>query len=69
MEPITGSSIGWLEKSVTIPAGTTHIRFRYNTDTYYQGRGWYISTPQLTTTENTKVPLKWETDGWVKRNY
>lgn len=69
IEPFTGTSIDWLSKEVTIPAGTTHIRFRYNTDTYYHGRGWYVDNLKLTNSANKKLPIDVVSDGWTKRNY
>jgi serine-type D-Ala-D-Ala carboxypeptidase len=68
-EPFTGTSIDWLSQEVTIPAGTTHIRFRYDTDTYYHGRGWYITNLELTDSANKKLQLDLISDEWTKRKY
>lgn len=68
-EPFTGTSIDWLSNEVMIPAGTTHIRFRYDTDTYYHGRGWYVANLKLTDSADTEIPLNLISDGWTKRDY
>ncbi|WP_047984596.1 serine hydrolase domain-containing protein [Ornithinibacillus californiensis] len=69
LEPFSGTSIDWLSKEVTIPAGTTHIRFRYDTDTYYHGRGWYVANLKLNESTSKEIPLDFNSDGWTKRNY
>jgi serine-type D-Ala-D-Ala carboxypeptidase len=69
MEPFTGTSIDWSSEEVTIPAGITHIRFRYKTDTYYHGRGWYVTNLKLTSNEKAEMPLDLISDGWAKRTY
>ncbi|MBS3681245.1 serine hydrolase [Ornithinibacillus massiliensis] len=69
IEPFTGTSIDWISKEVTIPAETTHIRFRYHTDTYYHGRGWYVANLTLHNSSHTKLPVDWVSNDWVKRNY
>ncbi|MFC4557582.1 serine hydrolase [Virgibacillus kekensis] len=63
-ESYTGLSADWTQEEVTIPAGTNFIRFNYETDSYTNGRGWYISNPMLD--NNT---LSFSSNDWVKRNY
>ncbi|MUK88964.1 serine hydrolase [Ornithinibacillus sp. L9] len=63
-DSFTGNSVDWQSKEVQIPAGTTHIRFRYDTDTYTNGRGWYVTNIQLQGHE-----LELSSDEWVQRNY
>lgn len=63
-----GYSDGWLEESYNIPAGTTEIRFRYDTDTNYNGRGWYVTDVELKEQKGKKnQKLEFTSDGWVKR--
>lgn len=62
---LTGSSVDWQSKEVQIPAGTKFIRFNYQTDSYTNGRGWYISNLQLNNSES----LHFSSNDWVKRNY
>ncbi|WP_172370675.1 serine hydrolase domain-containing protein [Sporosarcina jiandibaonis] len=69
VDPYTGSSIDWQSDEARIPAGTTHIRFRYDTDTYNNGRGWYVANLKLTGLGNESLPLDVSGDGWTKRNY
>lgn len=69
IEPFTGTSIDWSSNKVKIPAETTHIRFRYDTDTYYHGRGWYIANLKITDTNKAALPLELKSDGWTKRSY
>ncbi|RYG73743.1 class A beta-lactamase-related serine hydrolase [Lentibacillus lipolyticus] len=60
----TGSSGNWQSTQVQIPAGTKFIRFTYQTDSYINGRGWYISDIKL----DSGKTLGYTSDGWVKRN-
>ena len=69
VDPYTGSSVDWQSAEAHIPAGTTHIRFRYDTDTYNNGRGWYVANLKLTGLANENLPLDVSGDGWTKRNY
>ncbi|WP_010651330.1 serine hydrolase domain-containing protein [Oceanobacillus massiliensis] len=64
-----GYSDGWLRESVTIPAGTTEIRFRYSTDTYYNGRGWYVSDAKLVDANGEKLRFELSSDSWEVRGY
>ncbi|MFD1039731.1 hypothetical protein ACFQ3N_15190 [Virgibacillus byunsanensis] len=63
-EPFTGSSVDWNSKEIQIPASTTHIRFRYDTDAYTNGRGWYVTNVEL---EGQQLDLF--SDEWIKRDY
>ncbi|WP_082235735.1 serine hydrolase domain-containing protein [Halobacillus massiliensis] len=59
-EPFTGSS-GWNKESVTLPAGTQFVRFRYDTDGSVNGRGWYITS--------LKGDFELLETDWEKRSY
>ncbi|RDW15629.1 serine hydrolase domain-containing protein [Oceanobacillus chungangensis] len=65
----TGSSVDFQAETVAIPAGTTHIRFRYQTDATTNGRGWYITNLKLADDSNQSLPLNLVSEGWKKRNY
>ncbi|AXI10055.1 serine hydrolase [Oceanobacillus zhaokaii] len=65
----TGSSVDFQSESVVLPAGTTHIRFRYQTDATTNGRGWYVTNLKLTDHSNQSLPLNLVSEGWKKRNY
>ncbi|AIF44210.1 serine hydrolase domain-containing protein [Virgibacillus sp. SK37] len=67
--PFTGSSVGWKSTEIQIPANATHIRFRYKTDTYNNGRGWYVANLELETENGGKLPLSMKSDEWTKRSY
>ena len=69
VDPYTGSSVDWQSEEARIPAGTSHIRFRYDTDTNNNGRGWYVANLKLTGLTNERLPLDVSGDGWTKRNY
>lgn len=69
MDAFTGSSINWQSKEVLIPTGITHIRFRYNTDDYTNGRGWYVANLKLIGSSNESLPLDLDSEGWIERNY
>ncbi len=69
LDPFTGTSVDWLSQEVVIPSETSHIRFRYETDTYYHGRGWYIANLEVKDSDNVEIPLDLISDGWTKRNY
>ncbi|MBP1948033.1 serine hydrolase domain-containing protein [Virgibacillus litoralis] len=64
-ESFTGSSINWQSQEVKIPAGTKYIRFNYQTDTYTNGRGWYISNLELSNGHS----VDFTSQDWVKRDY
>ncbi|RLL46974.1 class A beta-lactamase-related serine hydrolase [Oceanobacillus piezotolerans] len=60
----TGSSLDWKTEEFTLPADTTHIRFRYVTDGGVNGRGWYVTNVRLNGT-----PLDLVSKGWEERNH
>lgn len=65
----TGSSVEWDKAEVEIPAATKHIRFRYQTDSYTNGRGWYVDNVKLVTSDGKKVEPDFSGEGWKQRNY
>lgn len=67
-ELLTGSSGDWVTKTVTIPAHTTSIRFRYHTDASVNGCGWYVSNIRLTDDSGKKIPVAWESSEWEQRS-
>ncbi len=68
-EPFTGSSVDWKNEKVVIPAGTTHIRFRYQTDGSVNGRGWYVDNVKLELSYDQTIEPELTGNGWEKRNY
>ncbi|QKG85001.1 serine hydrolase [Kroppenstedtia pulmonis] len=64
----TGSSEGWLQQKIHVPRKTRYLRFRYHTDSYANGRGWYVGEPVLTG-GGGKQSLKWTGEGWKKRKW
>jgi serine-type D-Ala-D-Ala carboxypeptidase len=64
---MTGTSDGWSEEEVSIPAGTKFIRFNYETDASVNYRGWYVKDIQLKTKNGHK--LKTHFTGWTERSY
>ncbi|RKQ35863.1 serine hydrolase domain-containing protein [Oceanobacillus halophilus] len=69
LNEFSGSSSDWISEQVTIPADTTEIRFRYATDTYYNGRGWYITDTKLEDQAREVLSFELTTEDWVKRGY
>ena len=68
-EPFVGNSDGWKRVKVTVPPKTKYLRFRYKTDDYANGRGWYVKNPELKTAGGKKVDVQWSGDGWEIRNW
>ncbi|WP_442874251.1 serine hydrolase [Cytobacillus sp. NCCP-133] len=68
-EPITGSSVDWKNEEVEIPAGTKHVRFRYETDGSTNGRGWYVDNIKVKSSESQTVEPEFTGNGWQERNY
>lgn len=64
----TGRSEGWLQQKIHVPRKNRYLRFRYHTDSYANGRGWYIEEPVLTG-GGGKQSLKWTGEGWKKRKW
>lgn len=65
----TGSSVDWDEVGADIPAGTQYIRFHYKTDSYTNGRGWYVDNINLSTLDGKQVNTDFSGEGWAQRNY
>jgi immune inhibitor A len=63
---ITGTSGGWVDGAATLPAGTTHIRFRYWTDGSVVGQGFAVDTIQVGTdpVDNATDPGAWDFAGF-----
>ena len=62
----------WHQATAPLPAGATHLRWRYATDARYHGRGVYVdavrvSTPERVVFEDSRPAdqLLWRTDGFV----
>lgn len=68
-ESFVGNSQGWKRVKLTVPPGTKHLRFRYKTDDYANGRGWYVKNPVLKTADGKKVDTQWSGEGWEIRNW
>ncbi|GAA2715062.1 serine hydrolase domain-containing protein [Aeromicrobium ponti] len=68
-QPFTGSSVDWNNEKVEIPAGTNYIRFRYQTDSSVNGRGWYVNNVKLEFSNSETVEPDFTGEGWQKRNY
>ncbi|MFB5166622.1 hypothetical protein V2P11_12650 [Parageobacillus toebii] len=68
-ELLTGSSGDWITKTVTIPANTVSIRFRYHTDVSVNGRGWYVTNICLTDENGKKMKTTWESSEWEQRSF
>ncbi|AEH48363.1 serine hydrolase domain-containing protein [Parageobacillus thermoglucosidasius] len=68
-ELLTGSSGNWATKTVTIPAHTVSIRFRYHTDASVNGRGWYVTNICLTDESGKKRKAIWESSEWEQRSF
>ncbi|RDW16977.1 serine hydrolase [Oceanobacillus arenosus] len=66
---ITGNSGDFQSKTISIPAGTTHIRFRYHTDGAINGHGWYVTNIKLTDIANQSLPFNLVSTEWQKRNH
>ncbi|MDN4593329.1 serine hydrolase [Polycladomyces subterraneus] len=66
--PISGSG-EWRRITLTLPAQTRYVRFRYHTDTYGNGRGWYVQNPVVTDENGKVIPLEWSSDEWKLRGY
>nr|WP_240511949.1 serine hydrolase domain-containing protein [Paludifilum halophilum] len=63
----TGSSEGWIRERVTLPRGVKFLRFRYHTDSYANGRGWYVKNPVIQAENGEDLPVTWSGEGWQKR--
>ncbi|HEX7064234.1 MAG TPA: serine hydrolase [Bacillales bacterium] len=65
----TGSSGDWMTETLALPAGTKYVRFRYDTDSIINGRGWYIHDISISQANGYQRILEFENDGWQKRDY
>ncbi|WP_349408476.1 serine hydrolase [Pseudalkalibacillus sp. SCS-8] len=66
--PLTGEG-NWMERSVPISADTKYIRFVYVTDSYTNGRGWYLDNLSVTLQDGTDVVPEFSGEGWERRTY
>jgi serine-type D-Ala-D-Ala carboxypeptidase len=66
---LTGSSIDWNTAEAEVPAGTKYIRFHYKTDSYTNGRGWYVDNIKLATFDGEQIETEFSGEGWEQRNY
>lgn len=66
--PMSGRG-DWQRIRLTMPAQTQYVRFRYHTDTYGNGRGWYVQNPVVTDPDGKAIPVEWSSDGWEIRSY
>ncbi|KIY22756.1 serine hydrolase domain-containing protein [Mesobacillus subterraneus] len=67
-ETYTGSS-EWKTNKFNITEHTKYIRFRYDTDTNTNRRGWYVYNPSITRSNGETIHLEFSNDGWELRNY
>jgi serine-type D-Ala-D-Ala carboxypeptidase len=67
-DPYTESSEGWKKQVFSLPEGARFIRFRYHTDDYANGRGWYVQKPELKTADGQQVNAEWSGEGWEMRD-
>jgi CubicO group peptidase (beta-lactamase class C family) len=63
----TGSSGEWGVETYRLPENTKYIRFRYDTDTTVNGRGWYVKNVRIHSGGNT-VKADLESSDWTWRN-
>lgn len=62
---LTGIKEKWSGTTISLPRGTKQIRFRYETDTAVNGRGWYVGDFKL---DGKKVHPDSSSTEWLKRN-
>lgn len=65
----TGSSVDWDQVEADIPETTKFIRFRYKTDSYTNGRGWYLDNIKLVNSNGEQAPAEFSGEGWSQRDY
>ncbi|MGH3748676.1 MAG: serine hydrolase, partial [Micromonosporaceae bacterium] len=63
----------WLSASAELPAGATHVRWRYATDQQWLGRGVYVDAVQISTPERVVFDdsrpadqALWDPDGFTR---
>jgi CubicO group peptidase (beta-lactamase class C family) len=67
----------WARASATLPAGTTQVRWRYTTDTLYEGRGVYVDGVRATDGKGHTVfdgerpadAARFVSNGWVASSH
>jgi hypothetical protein len=64
----TGSSDGWHDKALKLPATARYIQFRYQTNAKINGRGWYVDRVEVKSGDQTIRP-DFSTSGWTKRDH
>jgi serine-type D-Ala-D-Ala carboxypeptidase len=64
-----GSSVDWNGFEAEIPESTKFIRYRYKTDSYTNGRGWYLDNIKLATSDGEPVNTDFTGEGWAQRSY
>ncbi|WP_085506681.1 serine hydrolase domain-containing protein [Thalassobacillus devorans] len=67
-DALTGNK-DWHTREVTLPADTQQVRFRYQTDSYTNGRGWYINNAAITLEDGSVINPDLSGEGWELRNY
>jgi CubicO group peptidase (beta-lactamase class C family) len=64
--PVFTGESDWRKFSWQLPAGTKHIRFRYETDPTVNGRGWFIHHPEIRDAAGNPVESPWLSEGWLQ---
>ncbi|WP_028784533.1 serine hydrolase domain-containing protein [Thalassobacillus devorans] len=67
-EVFTGNK-DWHQLEINLPAGTQQVRFRYQTDSYTNGRGWYVKNLELKLADGDILTPEFSGEGWLLRNY
>lgn len=67
-EPMSGNSEGWIRRELSMPDDAKYLRFRYHTDDYTNGRGWYVKDPRVNDAFGRRLNVEWSGDGWELRN-
>ncbi|WP_432354475.1 serine hydrolase [Sporosarcina sp. A2] len=62
---LTGTNEKWSNIKLSLPKGTQHVRFNYETDSSVNGRGWYVGDFKL---DGKTVNPNTSTTEWLKRN-
>ncbi|SDZ93350.1 CubicO group peptidase, beta-lactamase class C family [Thalassobacillus cyri] len=67
-EVLTGNK-DWHQLEINLPADTRQVRFRYQTDSYTNGRGWYVNDLELKLANGSVQTPEFSGEGWELRNY
>lgn len=67
-EVLTGNK-DWHQLEINLPADTQQVRFRYQTDGYTNGRGWYVNNLELKIADGSIQTPEFSGGGWELRNY